>query len=263
MLVEILRFLVTSFSQPIAEALRSHGFFPPPRWPRDPTARDETIVAHVFAGMREVCPSWTPHFGALDFLLAREHVAARITLVLDLVKRLCAIHNRVVSANLAHQRALRAREEQGATLPPAPDPFADEARARRRNDSDESDSSTSRASSGAARPAEQAAFKPPARWLATEYFNDDEIALYHDQLQCAPVHRRAARAPAPIARARARAPARAVASDLVTVGASSPRRSSLSTLSAMAATMNAEVACLRSTLRFLGSRGSARSAYPC
>ena len=189
-LVDIFRFLCTNFSQPIAAALRAHGYYPPPRWPKDPAMRDQMIVAHMYSGMRAICPSWTPSLSAPEFIRARDLVAVRVTLVLDVIKRLVAIHNRVVSANKANMRAAQARAKQGPPPIAAVDPIAEEDDLQVRNETDESGSNTSRASSGLAPPAESElnARKPASRWIATEFFNDDELALYRDQLQCARRH---------------------------------------------------------------------------
>lgn len=185
--VDIFRFLFTTFSQPIAAALRAHGYYPPPRWPKDPASREQMIISHAFAGMRAICPSWQPQFDALEFLRERDLVAARITLILDVVKRLIAIHNRVVSTNKANLRARHAHGEQNVVRPSTVEPIVEEDDLPHRNESDESGSTTSRASSGANAPAppEPKALKTPSRWLATEFFNEDELGLYQDQLQCA------------------------------------------------------------------------------
>jgi hypothetical protein len=196
--LDVFRFIVTKFSQPISEALRSVNLFPAPRFPREHPARERAIVSHCFACARRIVPGWEPALSAQDFLYDREAIAARVALVLDLIKRFVAAHNDVVRSNKARLRsALVAQEELrraavGHGCLPADETAAEEGAS---DDADDGAPPKPRARRTPVFVDSHAPTEPPdlrgkhdggvaQRWLASEYFNEDELALYRDQIQC-------------------------------------------------------------------------------
>ncbi|KAJ1626870.1 hypothetical protein T492DRAFT_1029863 [Pavlovales sp. CCMP2436] len=197
-LVDIMHFLITNFSQPISEALRQNGLYPTPRWPpsNSGAARAQAIVTHVYSSMHALCPGWTPILLVSEFMHGRALVAARIASVLDMIKRLIAFHNGIVHENRANGLLpMPTNQVARSPLPPV-DESADE-------EPDKLAATTARLET----------MRDPRNWLATEFFNPNELALYRDQLQA-----------------------------------------SLSTISTIAAALQAESLTLRNTLKFLDSR---------
>lgn len=100
-LADILVYVVSRFSEPIAEVLRAHDLYPPPRWSSGASERPREVLEHALLCLDVVAPEANAWIGPADFVRTADQVPQRLKFVLQFIKHFVTRHNAVVASNKA------------------------------------------------------------------------------------------------------------------------------------------------------------------